>query len=265
MTIGHKAYCLYCGTDLSRSGRDWLQCSRHMRRMVCSKCGKKLNDDIPYHVVGDALYCGDCVFYCAVHDRYEDASKLYGTILMSDGEKQVCRDGMERLAQCENCGVYGFKSKMLQTASGHSCKKHVRRYKKCAWCGKYVPNKEVHTDDNGNHFCQDCNDVLNGSLKFRLIEKEQYSVGDYVVMGHDFSNCAFGLTYEMKRDYIGRIVQIRDVSFDPFRDVRRYRVTPINGENWAWSEDCFRCAIVGVDDRFVCKTFDEVRHMMKGE
>ena len=268
MIIGHRAYCLYCGTDLGGSARDWLQCSRHRRKMICSKCGKKLTDDMTYHVVGDNICCGDCVFYCAVHERYENTSELYGTILMADGEKQVCRAGMEQLVKCENCGVYGLKSNMLRTTSGYSCKKHVRRYKKCQWCGVYVPNKDAHVDDHGSAYCAECNKMFEDVDGIHVAKKEKYAVGDYVVIVDDITNCVFGIAEEMMEYYPGKIVKVTRVQDDYYGRGTCYRVSKLDNNgwnNWAWDDRCIAGALVIANDNFIGKTLDQVRQMMKGE
>lgn len=265
MTIGHNAYCVYCGTDLRGNGRDWLQCNRHRRKMICAECGKKLNDDMPYHVVGDRVYCGDCVFYCAVHDRYESTSNLYGTILMSDGEKQVCNAGMERLAKCENCGVYGLKSNMLRTTSGYSCKKHVRRYKRCALCGKYVPNKDARVCDNGNAYCDECNEFIHDLSDISLKQKAEYEVGDYVLITEDTHHCAFGFCSEMNDFYANKIVKIEYKGNDAFSRGIYYKVSSLDGDDWSWCRACFVGVLNVANDSFIGKTLDEVRQMTKGE
>ena len=269
MTIGHRAYCVYCGKELNGGDGNWLQCSPHRKKMVCAHCGKKLTDDMEFHDSGEILLCGDCAFYCAVHHRIERVDNLYGTILMKDGEVKVCNAAMELLAKCENCGTYGLKENMLRTTNGYSCKKHVRRYKKCALCGVYVLNGEVHVDDNGNIYCDECNDVIANVGAIRTIQKETYSVGDYVVVApmENVRNCTYGSDNTMRTRYPGRIVKINRIEQSWLNDNDVYVFSLIDNvtREYAWDKDCIACAIYGVSDAFIGKTLEEVRQMMKGE
>ena len=270
MTIGHRAYCVYCGTELNRGDSRWLQCSPHRKKMVCMQCGKKLTDDMTYHEWGEALVCDDCAFYCAVHECVELIGDLHGTIIMGGVEVKVCKNAIKNvIAQCENCGEYGMKSKMLKTVNGYSCKKHVRRYKKCALCGKYVPNKDVHVHDNGNTYCDKCNHTIECYVSVGIVQKDKYRVGDYVVMANEANirNCTFGVCTEMYKYYPNRIVRITDVSTD-WRGNTRYNTTSVPEDpftEWSWCDNCIAGAVIGIDDRFLSMTIDEVRHLIKGE
>ena len=267
MTIGHKAYCLHCGKEMDGCS-EWLQCSSHRRRMVCKQCGKKIEDGMEYREIGEHLYCSDCIFYCAVHGRYESASNPHQTILMKDGEVQVCEDAMTRLEKCVCCGVYGLKSHMLHTTEGYACKKHVRRYKKCSMCGTYELNKQIHVDDNGNVFCAKCKDFLDGigQSPFVTFVKDSYEVGDYIVVADDVSYEPNGANEIMENYYPGRIVRVVRAGNEynygfsglgkGFRD---------DDGRWHWSKSSIKCAILGVDDSFIGKKFAEIAHLTRGE
>lgn len=268
MKIGHEAYCVFCGESLNGCSTNWLQCENHRRRMICKHCGKKIVGDVESHVIGDRLYCADCVFYCKVHERYELIETAHTTIVMSCGEVTVCNDGLERLAQCRDCGVYGFKSKMLRTDNGYSCKKHVRKYTQCELCGKYVPRKEIKTH-NEHNYCDECIDVVS-KFACRITKKDFYNVGDYVVMSNvdDIKKCYFKYNGNMLR-YSNRIVRIVD-AIKNYRslDLNHYQVTGLNGDcdgEWVWDQGCIASAIVGINDNFIGKTLEEVRAILKGE
>lgn len=258
MRIGHKGYCLHCGREID-AGSSWLQCTRHHIRMVCGGCGKKITDDETYRDINGRLYCSDCHFYCAVHERYERVSELHGTVLMKDGEVKVCNEAFELLAQCVDCGVWGYKEKMLKTTHGYSCKKHVRKYTKCDWCGVYVLNAEKHVHDSGSAYCPECAE-RHANLRFQLVRKDSYSAGDYVVVEDDVSCCDNGANEYMMTCYPGKIVKIKRVSYDGddywWTTLAEDRCGREYG--WNWSKNCIRCAIVGVDDSFIGKRLDAI-------
>ena len=267
MTIGHQAYCVYCGTELQRGDSRWLQCSPHRKKMVCAHCGKKLTEDVIYHEYGDSLFCGECAFYCAVHKRVEMISELYGTILMKDGEVQVCNTAMRSLAKCENCGIYGYKFHMLKTETGYSCKKHVRRYKKCVWCGVYVLNKEVNVH-NDRVYCAGCNTHINEYSGIHIKEKYEYDVGDYVALEANLGRCVYWVNGHMQHNYPGKIVKIVGKYFDSSYDCYDYRFelgAGEGGQGWHWSQGVIKGAVIGADDSFIGKRWADIIDTQKGE
>ena len=261
MNIGHKAYCLHCGSSLEYSSSQWMQCDSHRQKMVCKKCGKKLVDGA-YHTIGGNLYCTDCTFHCGVHNRVELRENMYGTITTKNGDVQVCAEAMELFAKCEDCGIYELKEKMLRTHNGYVCKKHSRKYQRCSFCGLYVLNKDARTNQQGNIMCENC-EKLCGDKRFALVEKSEYAVGDYVVMADKdaIRRCSHDYNDHMLRYYPNRIVKIRDVLCSG--DV--IRVSTLGGESWSWDNNCIRCAIFGVDDAFIGKTLEQIGRQGKGK
>ena len=267
MKIGHQAYCVYCGKSLERRSTGWLQCDSHRRRMVCKHCGKRIGAGVEHHLIGDHLYCSDCCFYCKAHERYELAETEHTVVVMSCGEVTVCNDSLELLAQCRDCGVYNFKSKMLKTENGYACKKHVRRYVKCDWCGLYVPRKEAHKKENGNSYCATCDEHI-GSLDVAVIKKDKYEVGDYVIFKKELTGNRYKYSYEMNRLYPGRISMVTHIDCNINGDYYNIKKVPSdsNWNTWKWQDCDIAGVVVGVgSDKIIGKTLEEVQAMLKGE
>ena len=259
MIIGHQAYCVYCGTGLSVSGKEWLQCEMHRKKMKCQHCGKRIARGAEYQEIGDYLYCSDCYFYCAVHGVFEPISQLHATITMKDGEQKVCRNAMSRLKQCADCGIYELKRNMLRTENGYVCKKHSRKYKQCSWCGVYIPNKEKYVDGNGNVMCQHCHKLFSDKGVV-VVKTDSYEVGDYVVFADEqhIDRCSYGANETMML-YANRISLITHAN----NDTDFYKVENIQYElsdsRWNWDRKCFAYKIIGATTSgFIGKTLAEL-------
>lgn len=258
MVVGHEAYCLHCGKTIGNAASGWLQCDNHRVRMVCKCCGKKIKDGERYNKINGNLYCQSCSFFCRVHNRWECATELYGTICMKDGDQQVCRDGIECLAQCVDCGVYHFKDRMLHTTNGYACKKHVRKYTKCDFCGLYVLNKDKHVTDNGSEYCKGCAATIERmSEGISTVRKEEYHVGDYVVVADDVSDDSNGVNDIMQSYYPGRIVRVVRSRCGSYGFTRVPEDHHEDGR-WHWDASSIKCAIIGVDDSYIGKKLSEL-------
>ena len=76
MTIGNKAYCLFCSKEINNDRRSWLQCKNHEVKMVCSACGKRT--DLLNNIRGEK-YCDDCTFFCTWHNEREPITERHGS------------------------------------------------------------------------------------------------------------------------------------------------------------------------------------------
>lgn len=249
LNIGHEAYCLDCGEVIGNYNHKWLQCDKHRKTRVCECCGCVIPRTEKYHVLFGDYYCTDCVFFCDIHDRYEPVSWRYGTIRMSDGEHTVCRDALRGLEKCQDCGIWFDSDDMTH---GH-CKECIEQYVICDCCEHYVKITDAHEKD-GKCYCEDC--FVFAESGFKIQQKKHYKVGDYVLMSSDVNYCTFGANERMERFYPNRIVKIKSAGSS-------YRVSNLDDNNWAWSENCFVGVIQNCKEEYVGKTIQEVIELIK--
>ena len=217
--IGHESYCLHCGRTLDSSDHDWLQCGDHRRKRICSRCGRVIEDYENLFEVDGEVYCEDCVFYCDYYGEWMSIDRGMNTLETESGTITVCNDAM----------VY---------------------FKKCSKCGKWFRRRRM-VFFNGEYYCKSCHNdipVPNG-----LVKKGEYSVGDYVVIADDISECEHGVNDYMTDHYPNRIVKIT------YARPRCYHVSCLDGQrDWNWDEHCFVGAVVNGNDSMIGKMYWEV-------
>lgn len=253
ITIGHEAYCLDCGKVLGSYDHKWLQCDNHRKVRVCSHCGKYIGRNEEYHEYADNCYCADCSFYCDYHQRYEPISYKHGEITMHDGKKTVCRSALDELTRCEDCGTYFKKDKHKKI-----CDKCLENYDACECCGQLVKKDQLHLHKGKKH-CDYCLRIAKSG--FNITKKEEYEVGDYVLMRDDVRFCTYGANSNMQRYYPNKIVRIEERS--KYSDA--YFVTSLDSSDWGWSANCFAGAVANCKPEYVGKTLIEALGMIREE
>ena len=231
--IGHKAYCVYCGDELSSCDHEWLQCRTHRIKRVCSKCGRRVDDDEDFHVIDGKGYCEDCCFYCHEHDEWEldDEGRNYITLVNGE-EVAVCDDALDDYFCCPTCGKYD------------------RDYR--GYCG-----------EDGALYCEHCysEDVMNTikDSKIRVIKKESYDRGDYVLMGARgmIRRCGWGYCDDMITHYSGRVARVTSRTLKSGGEL-----TVGRSDHFTWDTSCIIGQIVGLelDERALGKTLEELKN-----
>ena len=228
MTIGHKAYCVHCGTSLDGDDPKWLQCSRHRKKPVCVVCGRHIDEDEQIEIDGD-YYCEDCCFWCNKHNRYETMDYGKNVIKLANGETViVCDDGLRSYFRCEGCGEW-----------------HIR-------CNSHY--------NNNGRYCDDCYQKLKADGKWEqnidIIPRSEYNLGDYVLMVQDVYVNSYGANYAMDCDFAGKVCRIVSGGHN------RYYVTNGSGfgSHWVWDARCFEGQLVGnVSDSILGSTLEELK------
>lgn len=252
IVIGHESYCLHCGKTHTNS--NWLQCEDHRVKMVCKHCGKRLDPNKAHKKYEGNYYCDDCLFMCEYHKRYEPISEAR-TIETDNGTMTICNNAARNFVVCSDCGLYhNTASTTRATDGGHLCAKCVKKYKICYSCNRAIVGDSHKL--GRNTICDDCNLMSEG--KMNIVKRDRYNVGDYVLMADDVSGCHYGANAEMRRYYPGRVVKITEV---PCSDA--YRVSPLDGDTWGWSSNCFAGKIMGANDEMIGKTINEIKSMFK--
>lgn len=243
ITIGHSAYCLECGNELNGNDSEWLQCERHREDRVCAHCGCVLDEDDCHEVDGE-YYCDDCCFYCDEHKQYETGEGY--TEIINGHEMTVCEYALDNYTYCERCGEYHSSSCVTYIDGKYICDDcRDENYYCCEVCGSWVKNGETCA-------CK----TLAKAIGHKIVKKNEYQVGDYVLIKVGNKDTAhLGYTCRM-RGYEGKIVKIERVASGNL--YTGYKVSNLYGGNWIWCNEWFVGAVVGADDSMIGKDYKEV-------
>lgn len=148
LEIGHAAYCVDCGKQLSDS--DNISCCRGGYK--CSDCGEWIDDDIIW--IDDEPYCQNCRFFC---DDCDDWCVGEGTTV--EGGNVVCRSCLDAYFYCEDCNEWCFNetSICIQNQGRDICEYCFEHgdYHFCAGCDDAFSEDYMEQIDD-EWYCKDC-------------------------------------------------------------------------------------------------------------
>lgn len=231
MTIGYPGYCVCCGELLDGfdNDGDMLACNAHRRMKIrCDCCGHEMempedfdpdydeacsSEDKTFHYINGDWLCEDCCFYCDYHNRWERGE---GTTV--SGGDVVCSDALsEEYFWCDYCCEYHPNGE--ESEQSDVCMDCFNEYfYTCEHCGEVVERGKTCLCQNPDY----------GKIE----KREDYSEGDYVVIGADLSKTKdrCGLTPEMTRT-IGLIGRVNYNGSDTVR------VYVSNWTSWAYAKE----------------------------
>jgi hypothetical protein len=233
LTIGHRAYCVHCGDDLSSCDEKWLQCERHRRKPICNHCGCHIDLDNAYDI-GNAYYCEDCAFWCDEHNRWEVISRGKNEITLANGNTiTVCNERLSRYYLCDGCGKW------------HSIRN-------CYYL-------------NDKRYCDNCREDLKSKGEWpstvEVAACTEYHDGDYILMTAYPERVNYFTTNEaMIRDFPNKIARIVYHDYSGWSNKLGFYIT-IDGVDapWIWSPECFVGRVTGdVSDALLGKTLEEI-------
>jgi hypothetical protein len=244
MTIGHQAYCVYCGCELDCGRHEDLQCSSHSHRYHCAHCGCVVEpgSDYTYEYNGE-YYCDDCVFWCDYHERYESVTERCDLYAYGD-DISVCEEARDRhYLRCDDCGEWYLKEDLHTDGVYFYCDDCDEDHHKCSKCGKYMP-------DSDDDMCENCKRVANGEVF--VVPCDDYQVGDYVLLKKPF-HCAHGQNPVMD-SYAGCIMRITNRSWIGGFNLTR-RIDDIVCD-WNWDTGCFAGKVLGANESMLFRTLE---------
>ena len=250
--------------NFSQTGRDaahYTDYAREHQKPTISLC-RGLFDIDKRLTIGHESYCLHCGkkyrdsywLQCDAH-RKDMVCKHCGRVIEEDEKDVVINDDV----YCPDCVFYCDHHKQYELIDGKHgtittdngeitiCKNAIKNYKVCE-CGKYV---YVYSEK-----CKNCG--LEFEFKSKVVPKEVYEVGDYVLIAKKVSDCKFGVNETMKYHYPNKIAKIKYVDLNYRGGV--YHISDRDGGNWSWnwSPNCFAGVVIGATDDMIGKTLEEV-------
>lgn len=152
--IGHDPICIECGEE--HDDEENINCCSS-GRYYCNHCGCTIGEDDVIWLDGEP-YCSDCVVWCEHCEEYclyDDSTYInnYGYVCDS------CRDNYFSL--CDECEEWHHDDRMSTAYSGgrelYVCEHCLDSYYSyCEDCDEYYRTNEMHEDEDGTLYCEDC-------------------------------------------------------------------------------------------------------------
>lgn len=150
--VGSSPICVNCGNR--HDSPDNINCCNVGH--ICEDCGCRILYEDDEYWVGDYCYCRDCVTWCEICDEYH---RNDNTTYVESEDRYVCYNCLDRYyRRCEHCGEYFDKDFMyyVEGIDGYVCSDCLENYYRCEHCGEYFELDQVHEDDDGCYYCDDC-------------------------------------------------------------------------------------------------------------